>query len=190
MKTSKFEAKTKWAGMFLLALLFSACTGSGDGTSTDSKVAKPKVDIHNAVISGDLQAVKQHIAAGSDLSEKDPFGGSTPLITASTFGKVEIAKALIDAGVDLSLKNNDGTTALHAAAFFCEVEIVQMLIDAKADRTLKNNYNATPREIVMGPFAEIKPVYEMMQQQLGPLGLQLDLAEIEKTRPVIVMMLQ
>jgi hypothetical protein len=30
----------------------------------------------------------------------------------------------------------------------------------------------------------------MMQQQLSPLGLQLDMAELEKTRPVIAMMLQ
>jgi hypothetical protein len=42
----------------------------------------------------------------------------------------------------------------------------------------------------MGPFTEIKPIYEMMQQQLQPIGLHIDLAEIEKTRPVIAMMLQ
>ena len=97
---------------------------------------------------------------------------------------------LIDAGADLSIKNNDGSTALHTAAFFCEVEIVQMLIDAKADKTLVNNFGATARETVMGPFKDIKPIYEMMQQQLGPMGMQLDLAELEKTRPVIALMLQ
>ncbi len=113
-----------------------------------------------------------------------------PLISAASFGKNEIAKALIDAGADLSIKNNDGSTALHAAAFFCRVEIVQMLIDAKADKTIKNNFGATPRESVMGPYDEIKPIYEMLQQQLGPIGLQIDLNEIEKTRPVIAMMLQ
>lgn len=43
---------------------------------------------------------------------------------------------------------------------------------------------------MMGPFAEMKPVYEMVKLQLEPLGLKLDLNEVEKTRPVIVMMLQ
>jgi hypothetical protein len=118
------------------------------------------------------------------------MGGSTPLITAASFGKNKIAQALIDAGADVTPKNNDGATALHAAAFFCRVEIVQMLIDAKADRSARNNFGATARESVMGPFEEVRPIYEMLQQQLGPLGLQLDLKEIEKTRPVIAMMLQ
>ena len=112
------------------------------------------------------------------------------MITASTFGKQEIAKALIDAGADLSIQNNDGSTALHTAAFFCEVEIVQMLLDAKADKTTLNNYGSTPRATVEGPFEAVKPIYEMMQQQLGPMGMQLDLNELEKTRPVIAMMLQ
>jgi len=92
--------------------------------------------------------------------------------------------------VDLTVKNNDGATALHTAAFFCRVEVVQSLIDAKADKSAKNNFGMTPRESVLGPFAEIKPIYEMLEQQLGPIGLQIDLAEIEKTRPVIAMMLQ
>ena len=112
------------------------------------------------------------------------------MITAATFGKTEIAKELIDAGADLSIKNNDGSTALHSAAFFCRIEIVQLLLDAKADKSLLNNYGATAGQIVSGPFEEIKPIYEMMQQQLQPFGMQLDMAEIEKTRPVIVMMLQ
>ena len=65
-----------------------------------------------------------------------------------------------------------------------------MLLDAGANKMVKNNFEATPRQTVMGPFEEIKPFYEMMQQQLSPLGFNLDLAEIEKTRPVIAMMLQ
>ena len=148
------------------------------------------MNINAAVLSGNLEAVKQHIKAQTDINEKEAMSGSTPLITAASFGKNEIAKVLIDAGADLAIKNNDGSTALHTAAFFCRVEIVQMLIDAKADKTIRNNFGATPRESVMGPFAEIKPIYEMLQQQLGPIGLQIDLNEIEKTRSVIAMMLQ
>ena len=33
-------------------------------------------------------------------------------------------------------------------------------MDANADKNVKNNYGATARESVMGPFAEIKPIYE------------------------------
>lgn len=190
MRTLKANPLKVLFTMALIAILLPACSQAGGDTKSKSRAEKPKIDLQTAVLSGNLEAVKQHIKAGADLNEKDPFGGSTPLISAATFGKTEIAKALIDAGADLSIKNNDGSTALHAAAVFCRVEIVQMLIDANADQTIRNNFGATPRETVLGPFSEMKPVYEMLQKQLSPLGLQLEMKELEETRPVIAMMLQ
>ena len=180
--------------LLIVVLSFMACkqdkTEIVQETETKTEVKAPKIKLQEAILAGNRQAVQQHIKAGSDLNEKDVFSGATPLITAITFDKTDIAKELIVAGSDLSIKNNDGSTALHVAAFFCRVEVVKMLLDAGADKMVKNNFEATPRETVMGPFDEIKPFYEMMQQQLSPLGLNLDLAEIEKTRPVIAMMLQ
>jgi len=67
---------------------------------------------------------------------------------------------------------------------------VQMLIDAGADKTIKNNHAATARQSVTVPFAEMKPVYETIQKQLEPLGLKLDISEVEMARPIIAMMLQ
>src|SRR6185369_9232122 len=99
-----------------------------------SGVKPPQVDIHTAVVSGNLDAVKQHIAAGTDLNEKDPFGGSSPLISAAVFGKTDMAKVLIDAGADLNFQNKDGSTALHTSAFFCRPEIVKLLLDKGADK--------------------------------------------------------
>ena len=198
-KTVKINSLRTLVNMSLVILLLtSACGQSSNKTKTEatnnteakSAVAKPETDIQTAILSDNLEAVKQHIKAGTDLNQKDAMSGSTPLITASSFGKYKIAQLLIEAGADLTIKNNDGATALHTAAFFCRVEVVQSLIDAKADKTAKNNFGMTPRETVMGPFAEIRPIYEMLQQQLGPIGLQIDLTEIEKTRPVIAMMLQ
>jgi ankyrin repeat protein len=199
MKKVRITSLRTLANMSLvLLLLASACGQSGNKakagatntTEIKSVVTKPEIDIQAAILSDNIEAVKQHIEAGTDLNKKDAMSGATPLITAASFGKNKIAQVLIDAGADLTAKNNDGATALHTAAFFCRVEVVQSLIDAKADKTAKNNFGMTPRESVMGPFAEIKPIYEMLQQQLGPIGLQINLMEIEKTRPVIAMMLQ
>ncbi|MDO1511642.1 ankyrin repeat domain-containing protein [Maribacter confluentis] len=199
LKTLKINFLGTLVNMSLVLLLLTAACGQSNNktkvgatnnTEAKSAVAKPEIDIQTAILSNNLEAVKQHISAGTDLNIKDPMTGATPLITAASFGKNKIAQLLIDAGADLTVKNNDGATALHTAAFFCRVEVVQSLIDAKADKTAKNNFGMTPRESVMGPFAEIKPIYEMLQQQLGPIGLQIDLMEIEKTRPVIAMMLQ
>jgi len=200
MKTTRINSLKKAINISLIVILFTtACAQSeknnkattiNNTEETKTEVDKPSIDIHAAVLSGNLEAVKQHIEAGTDINEKDAMSGSTPLITAATFDKPEIAKVLIDANADLSLKNNDGGTALHSAAFFGRIEIVQMLIDAKADKTIRNNYGATPREIVMGNFAEMKPIYEMLKQQLQPLGFVLDMNELEKARPVVAIMLQ
>jgi len=190
MKELKINSMKTLFNLLFIIFLLPACSSQSNKAAGDTRVEKPTIDLQSAVISGNLEAVKQHIAAGSDINRKDPMSNSTPLISAATFGKTEVAKLLIEAGADLALTNNDGATALHAAAFFCQVEIVQLLIDAKANKQLRNNYGATPRESVIGPFADIKPIYEMLQQQLAPLGLQLDLSELEKKRPVVAMMLK
>ncbi len=198
MKTHKIiSLKTVLNFSFIILLLMSSCAQSEKITNTSSNsteaktvVDKPSININVAVLSGNLEVVKQHIEAGTDINEKDQMSGSTPLISAASFDKPEIAKVLIDANADLSLKNNDGSTALHSAAFFGRIEIVQMLIDAKADKTIRNNFGATPRETVMGDFADMKPIYEMLKQQLEPFGLVLEMNELEKARPVIAMMLQ
>ncbi len=127
-----------------------------------------------------MEALKQHIAAGSNLNEKDPLGGSSPLISASLFGKTEMAKMLIDAGADLNFQNNDGSTALHTASFFCRPEIVKMLLDKGADKTIKNKYGSTAYESVAGPFAAVKPVYETLGKMLEPMGLKLDYAYLKR----------
>jgi ankyrin repeat protein len=188
MRTSNFKAVIK-AFAFIFVVATTSCAQKGDKPSA-VKGNAPSVDIHTAVVTGNKEALKQHIAAGSNINEKDPFGGSSPLITAAVFGKTEEARMLIDAGADLNFQNNEGSTALHTSAFFCRPEIVKMLLEKGADKTLKNKYGATPYASVASPYADVKSVYEMMEKVLSPMGLKLDYAYIEKTRPVIADMLK
>jgi uncharacterized protein len=197
MKTqSTLIVKATTVLAFLLAFLMNiACTdkkvsAQQSSTAAKSDVKAPDIDIHTAVITENLAALKQHIAAGSNLNEKDPFGGSSPLISASVFGKTEMAKVLIEAGADLNFQNNDGSTALHTSAFFCRPEIVKMLLDKNADKTIKNKFGATAYESVVAPFSDVKGAYDMMGTVLGPMGLKLDYVYIEKTRPEIAAMLK
>lgn len=154
------------------------------------KIALQKIDIHTAVLKNDIKAIKEHIAAKSDLNVKESMGGSTPLISAALFGRTEIAKLLINAGANLNIQNNDGSTALTTSAFFCRTDIVKMLLAKKANKTLKNNYGQTARETVITPFDQVKPVYEALGNALAPYGLKLDFAYLEKTRPTIAKLLK
>ena len=197
MKTLKITSiRTSIQMLFFTLLLTSSCaqsnkeTSSNDSAKGTKTVNKPSIDIHGAVLTGNLEAVKQHIEAGTDINQKEAMSGATPLMSAATFNKPEIAKVLINANADLSVKSNDGGTALHTAAFFGRIEIVQLLIDAKADKTVRNNSGATPREIVMVDFDQMKPIYEMLIQQLQPMGFTLDMGELQKARPVVAMMLK
>lgn len=198
MKTpsrNSIQSFTILFGCVLAAVLtIASCDGKKgsekNATSSKSEVNVPEIDIHTAVISGNLEALKQHIAAGTNINEKDPFGGSSPLISAAVFGKTEEAKTLVEAGADLNFQNNDGSTALHSAAFFCRPEIVKMLLDKGANKTIKNRYGATPYKTVAGSFAESKSAYDMLGKMLEPMGLKLDYAYIEKTRPAIATMLK
>jgi uncharacterized protein len=195
MQTQKINSLWNSAiALTVILFIAVACNNkeSKQNAASDSQsdVKPPQVDIHTAVVTGNLEALKQHIAAGSNINEKDPFGGSSPLISASVFGKTEAARILIDAGADINFQNNDQSTALHTAAFFCRPEIVKMLLDKGADKTIKNKFGATPYESVAGPFADVKSAYEMMDKMLGPMGLKLDFTYIEKTRPEIAAMLK
>jgi ankyrin repeat protein len=44
----------------------------------------PGVSLHVAALQGNIDAIRQHIKAGSDLNEKDVYG-SSPLMAVSQF---------------------------------------------------------------------------------------------------------
>ena len=147
------------------------------------------IDIGKAAGNGDLEAIERHIKAGMDLNQRGP-DQSTPLMTATTFGRVEVAKALIGAGADLNMKSKDGSTALVGASFFAHPEIVEALLEAGADPNIRNNNGSTALDTVQTPWEQIKPIYDYVGAIMSPTGLKLDYERIRKTRPKIAAMLK
>ena len=77
----------------------------GGKTKKELKVAE---SIHDASKYGNIEAVKQHLAAGTDVHETDD-SGQTPLHGAAWIGHKEIVELLIANGADVNAKVVSGT---------------------------------------------------------------------------------
>ena len=88
----------------------------------------PDISIHKAAREGNIEAVKQHLAAGADVNAKDEVYGGTPLHWAAGEGQKEVVELLLAKGADVNAKNNDGVTPLDAAivgiAFVSRGEVI------------------------------------------------------------------
>jgi len=114
------------------------------GINPEPTTAKaPDISIHAAAITGNIEAVKKHIAAGTDVNAKQS-NGMTPLHFAAQFDFKELAELLITAGTDVNAKRDDGWTPLHFAAAAGHKEIVELLIANGADVNAKRDGGITP----------------------------------------------
>jgi ankyrin repeat protein len=90
--------------------------GCGESQSTEPPTAKaPAISFHEAAKAGDIEAVKRHLAAGTDVNAKLE-GGVTSLHFSADIGHKEIAKLLIAKGADVNARDFLGMTPLDMAA--------------------------------------------------------------------------
>ena len=107
----------------------------------------PDISIHEAAGArgrkGNIEAVKQHLAAGKDVDARDKQD-KTPLKHAAFHGHKEIVELLIAKGADVNAKDNTGMTPLHwVAVLGHKNEIVELLILNGADVNAKDMYGET-----------------------------------------------
>ena len=74
----------------------------------------PAISISTAAFRENIEAIQQHLAAGTDVNAKDRYG-RTSLHFAADYGYKEIAELLIDNGADVNAKGIDGKTPLDKA---------------------------------------------------------------------------
>ena len=91
----------------------------------------PDISIWDAVLDGDIEAVKQHIAAGTDVNAMNEDGGfvlgMTPLHIAASENHKEIVELLIAEGADVNVKGENGETPLDVAFLYEETETADPL---------------------------------------------------------------
>lgn len=69
---------------------------------------------------------------------------------ACGYGHLEIARFLLDRGVDSGLQNNEGQTGLHWAAYGGDIEMVKLLLQRGSPVDIRDRGSrATPLEVAL-----------------------------------------
>ena len=140
-------------------------------TKPEPPTAKaPNISIHIAAKTGDIQAVKQHLAAGTDVNAKD-YRGWTPLYFAASRGHKEIAELLVDKGADVNAKSDGDWTPLFTAALNGHKEIAELLIAKGANVNAKDENGATPQDLAI-QFKEFETI-DLLRKHGGKTGEEL-----------------
>jgi len=97
----------------------------------------PKISLFEAAVNGDLKAIRQHIAIGTDISENTTERTETPLLGAILLGvgwyntgphKIKVLQLLISNGADVNAKTGRGKTCLDVAKEMNEYEVIKLLL--------------------------------------------------------------
>lgn len=117
------------AVLFITVVFLCSASCSGDEQT-----------LRDAIISGNLPAVKSRVEAGADLG---PGAGTkyTVLHHAVFADQYEVAKYLISKGAEVNARNPYGATPLHRAG---SSAMALLLIEAGADVNAWSEINATP----------------------------------------------
>ena len=160
----------------LITITAMALVGCGTTQPTEPPTAKaPDISIHKAADDGNIEAIKQHIAAGTDVNSNDEWTplhaaanketaelliakgadinakdnvGGTPLFWAAMEGNEEVAEALIRQGADVNAAGPEGWTALHWAVAMAQKKTVELLIGEGAEVNAKDAIYGTPLDTV------------------------------------------
>jgi ankyrin repeat protein len=95
-------------------------------------------NLHHAAQRGDIDAVKEFLARGSDINAFDEIS-FTPLHHAAKEGHLDLVKVLLEAGADVNAHEEAriGNTPLGDIAGNCSLETARVLIAAGADPTIR-----------------------------------------------------
>lgn len=105
----------------ILALLIAALPAGCSGPPA------PSISLYRAIQIGDLDQIKRHIRAATDLDQPDA-NGDLPLHVAARAGQVTIARELARSGASLNGLNRAGQTPMDLALAHGKTKVAELLL--------------------------------------------------------------
>lgn len=101
-------------------------------------------DLYEAIEIGDLELINEIISGKPDVIYGQDEYGFTAIHAVASIDDEEIANIILNKGLDINAKNDEGITALHIVLY---QEITQLLIDQGANVNCVDNFGNTPLHI-------------------------------------------
>jgi ankyrin repeat protein len=97
---------------------------------------------------------------GLEVNQRGRFD-NYPLNIASTRGKPDEVRALLNGGADVSAVGEMGNTALHDAISAGSMPVIKLLLDAGAPLDVRNEFGETPLEMgLASEDTEVRSLFE------------------------------
>ncbi len=106
--------------------------------------------LHWCINEADLKVIPWLIANGLSVSAQNVKGRTALFFANGDTDSLTNAGALIDAGADVRMADEDGETALHVAARWGWVDYARLLLDSGADVNAADKHGATPLHTIAG----------------------------------------
>ena len=132
---------------------------------TDDKVAS----LYLAAVWNNYMAVDILLKHGADVGHLDI--SKTAIHECARKGSLSVSRLLIDSGVDINLRDNEGQTALYLAVKNKHKYMVKCLLESKADVNMKYNENASGRIYLVRGMDRGKPAWHYVQVEKALLPL-------------------
>jgi ankyrin repeat protein len=158
MTYRKREASTRtlFAGSILFGLLLGGVAyGRPNAEKSEKPTPVPPAALPDAVMAGDLAAVRKLVEQGADVNGLDTrpevagANGRRPLNWAAIRNDTKMIELLLELGADINGQNVSGFTPLHHAVEHETIEALKLLLARGADTTIENKRGLTPGEFAI-----------------------------------------
>uniref|UniRef100_UPI00358FBB71 protein phosphatase 1 regulatory subunit 12A n=1 Tax=Myxine glutinosa TaxID=7769 RepID=UPI00358FBB71 len=133
-----------------------------------------------------LRDARQWLNRGQVQDVRHPKSGGSALHVAAAKSYVDVLKLLIQTGMDINVRDNDGWTPLHAAAHWGKEEACHILVENLCDMHAVNKVGQTPFDVadedILGYLEELVAKQKALRSEKELKDQEEKLIDINNTR--------